>query len=1041
MYGVIRLLKMLSLVRDVVIAAAPRPPANARGVSRSRPVHTLLLAVTLQAAAGMPAEARQRPASADVIGVVRDQLNAVLSEATVSATNVDTKIVRTVSTDAGGRYTLAALPPGTYDVSAAHAGFTTQVFQAVTVPLGMVLELEFVLGLAAITQQVDVVADMPSVDAQGTAVAPVVTQHQITNLPINRRNFVDFAVLTPGVHRDYTPQTGGAAATSGLTFLGQRARSNNITVDGLDNNDIVVGSVRATFSQEAVREFQVLAHTFSAEFGKASGGVLNIVTRSGGNAHVGNAFYFYRGDALNARNYFEKWNAAGQSITRDKAPFQQQQFGGTLGGPVRRNRTFYFVSLERLKIDTNNFVNIDDRNQVLLFGQPIGTTADILRSAGFPLETGNVPYEVKSTQALGKIDHQLGSNNSLTVRVNWADDLDENIEPWGGLTARSGGALLDSTDFMVAATHTIVPSSRIINELRGQVAQRSQDVFSLDPTCMGPCDRVDRGGPGIEVIGFATAGRHRFTPQPRENLRYQLLNTTTYVAGNYQLKFGGDYNYINHSRQSLPLHFGGRYIFSPLPAVPGVLPAPLSAIQAFALGLPAAYVQGFGIPDGPLGYSDLSLFMQHDWRPRDNTTVKLGLRYQVQFWPNVVTDIPGFGEHTLDSDYSNLAPRLAIAWHPRNRRDLRVHAAYGIYFDSNLTSYPGINEILDGESGVRTLVLPFPFSQTGWQAPGHKLPESAFGASPSVVFAVGPGTVTPYAHHTAAGVTHDFANHTALSATFVHVRGFDHIASLEFNPYLPELGPFRRPLDVADPATGMKIPGSSTSVLQSTSWGQTWYTGLTLAASRRFHDDFQLLASYTVGTAEDNSSDYTSAFLPENSGKGRNPTDPAGLPLEFDPESERGASLQHRQHQLVLSGTYLFPAEIQVAGIVRVGSGRPYNILAGVDLNQDGDGGGPPPDRARRDISNPASSVPRNLGRLPIQSSVDLRVTRRFNVGSRLRVDAMFEVFNLLNRANFSEINNIFGVGSYPSEPLPTYGQFEQAGPPRQVQLGVKLNF
>jgi hypothetical protein len=230
-------------------------------------------------------------------------------------------------------------------------------------------------------------------------------------------------------------------------------------------------------------------------------------------------------------------------------------------------------------------------------------------------------------------------------------------------------------------------------------------------------------------------------------------------------------------------------------------------------------------------------------------------------------------------------------------------------------------------------------------------------------------------------------------------------------------------------------------VLQYTSFGETWYRGLTVAVTKRFSDRWQLLSSYTLSEAEDNSTDFQSAFIPENNGQGRDPNDVDGLPINFDPEDERGPSLQDQRHRFVLSGLYVFPYEVQVSSILTVGSGRPFNILAGADLNGDGDGGAQSPDRARTNPADASTSVMRNLGNLPTQATVDLRVSRRFPLGARASVEGMFEVFNLFNRNNFIEVNNIFGTGPYPTSPVPTFGQFTQAGAPRQIQLAFKFVF
>ena len=206
------------------------------------------------------------------------------------------------------------------------------------------------------------------------------------------------------------------------------------------------------------------------------------------------------------------------------------------------------------------------------------------------------------------------------------------------------------------------------------------------------------------------------------------------------------------------------------------------------------------------------------------------------------------------------------------------------------------------------------------------------------------------------------------------------------------------------------------------------------------------MVSYTLSEAEDNSTDFQSAFIPQQNGRGRDPNNVDGLPVGFDPLSERGPSSQDQRHRFVASGVYTAPGNVQLSSIITIGSGRPYTILAGADLNGDGNGGAFPPDRARRDLTSEASSVGRNSGVMPRQAVVDLRVSRRFRMGSRASVDGIFEVFNLFNRTNFIETNNlspafIWGTGAYPTTPLPAFGHFTQAGPPRQVQLAVKVGF
>ena len=987
----------------------------------------LLVGVLLPAAA----TAQARLTGADVQGTVKDESGAVLPGVTVTATNLETGLVRTSVTAGGGGYVIPALPPGPYKISAELQGFATATRQGVVLVLGQLATADFGLKVAGGHEEITITAEGAVVDPSHTSVSTVVGQQQIESLPINGRNFISFSVITPGVTTDRTPQQ-GASATSGLSFAGQRARSNNIMVDGLDNNDLVVGSVRATFSQEAVREFQVLTNSYSAEFGKASGGIVNIVTKSGTNDFHGNAFFYYRDKGLNAKDRFEKFDVFGTPIKRDKSPFSQNQWGGTLGGPIRKDRTFFFLSAERVDISANNFVNIDP------------AAASVLNAAGFPVALGNVPYDFRSTELLAKLDHQWTPNHNFALRANFADTTNENIEPFGGLTARSRGAVQLRKDWAIAASQTDILSPRWVNEARVQFAHQKQDINSLDPNCGGPCLTDAQGGPTLEVTGVANVGRQRFTPQPRTNDRFQLTETISFFGGGHSAKAGIDFNYIDYKDQSLPLSFGGRFIFTSLPAIPGLLPVPISAIQAVALGLPAAYVQGYGNPRTAYGYKDVSLFIQDDWRITRKLTLKPGLRYQRQFWANIHYAVSNVGGTTLAYDFpqdkNDLAPRIALAWDPKGDGKTSIHGAYGIFYDNQITGLAGITEGIDGRSHVRTLVLTFPSSVAAWRAPGHKLPEPA-AAYPSLVISIDPALQTPYAHQAAIGFDRALGKDISFSANAVYVRGKHQVGSIDYNPTIPSLGAGRRPDDVGGRA------GTSASVLQYTSFGETWYRGLTVSLNKRFTQGSQVLVSYTLSKAEDTSTDFQGAAVVQDQGLGRNPADPFGLPIGFNPLADKGPATHDQRHRFVLSGVARLPLDLQLSTIVTAASGRPYTPLAGADLNGDGNGGGAPPDRARTNPADGATSVGRNSETMKGQFIVDARLSRRFKLGSKLALEGIVEAFNLLDRTNYSEINNIFGRGVFPTSPQKdaqgrvTYGLYEQALSPRQIQLALKMSF
>ena len=817
------------------------------------------------------------------------------------------------------------------------------------------------------------------------------------------------------------------AETSGLSFVGQRSRDNNLLVDGLDNNDRILGSALASLSQEAVREFQVLTTAYSAEFGNAVGGVVNIVTKSGTNRRKGELFLFHRNEHLNAKDYFERFDPFGDAIDRDKAPYRHYQWGGTVGGPIRPDRMFYFLALERLEVEASNFVNID------------ANAAAMLEAGGFPVALGKVPYDLKTTQAIGKLSHHWSAGalpdavGPLLHGDQW--QLPQLRRPHGGEPWRHAGP----GRLGPVGDRQHVWGTSWVNEARGQVARHDQQTLALDPRCGGPCTTESEGGPEVVIPGIATLGRNIYEPTVRDNWRLQISDLVSHASGSHMVKAGASFTYLDQ-RARTPLEFGGSFTFAPLPAIPGVLPVPVTALEAFALGLPALHVRGFGNSAGPFTYQELTAFVQDDWRLTSRLTLKAGLRYQVQIWPATETTIPSVGGTSLrypfPQDRNNLAPRLGMSFNLDRTGRSSIDAAYGIFHGSQLATILGSQIVFDGSpDGVRLLVAPFPASVAAWQTPGHLIAEPTV-PFPSSLVTVAPGMQSPFAHQASIGWNRQIGERVRLSASLVSVVAEHQIGSVNYNPIVPALGPGRRPNDIAG------IAGSSAEVFQFTDFGRSHYRGLLLSLRGRPRGASDFMASYTLSNAEDNSSVYIGQV--ESNGAGRNPDDLHGLPLDFDPESERGPADSDQRHRLVLSGSHDAPGGFQVAAIVTAASGRPFTPLAGADLNGDGLLFA---DRARTDVLDPAASVARNSERLGSEFRIDLRIAKRFALSRSAAIDLLVDFFNLFNRTGFTEVNNVFGPRPFPQEPAHdtagrvTYGRHEKAAPPRQVQLGLRLNF
>lgn len=982
----------------------------------------VLLALTSLTLAAPCGWSQVRLTGGDLEGVVTDPSGAVLVGVAVTASEVDINLTREDVSGPDGRYRIPALPPGTYRLTAALDGFVTGVTEPVLLHVGQLADVSFELALAPVEAFLTVEA--PVVSPFRTAVALVVGQRQIADLPINGRRFVGFAALSPGVVPAASTEAG--ADTSGLSFAGGRPVSNNLLVDGLDNNDRILGGANTSFSQEAVREFQVLTTSYPAEFGNATGGVLNIVTRSGTNERRGSTFGYFRDDALNARNYFERVDAFGEPVMRAKAPFTQAQWGGTLGLPLRRDRTFFFAAAERATTDASNFVTIAP------------DVAASLTAAGFPVQIGDVPYAFVLTQLSGKVDHYWTPTRILTVRLHGSDLTNENYRPFGGLVARSHAAAQYRADWGVSASQTDVFANRWVNEARVQYSAQRQRTLALDPTCGARCTAPMLGGPAVTLLGAATVGQSPNEPTDRLNRAVQMKNTVTRSGDRHTVKAGIDYTFIDQEAL-LSYTFGGAYVFAALPSIPGLLPAPVTALEAFQLGLPAYYTQGYGDGTSPFRYQEVAAFLQDDWRLGSRVTVKGGLRYQQQMFPDrrfTVSSVAGTSlTYPFPLGGPHVSPRIAAAYDPAGDGRTSVHAAYGLFFGNQLTAMYGVTDVFTRPDGTRLHLFPFPSSLGGWREPDRRLSDT--GASlPRVTITIGPEARTPRVHQASVGVSRALTDDVVLTADAVYGRGFHQLGALEYNPLVPALGPGRRPNDIGG------VPGTSTNVAQFTDFGESWYTGLLISLRKRLSSRHAFGVAYTWSRAEDNVSLYTG--LVNEPGKGRDPSNLTGLPVDFDPAAERGRSANEQPHRLVVEGSWEAFGGIQVATVTTVTSGRVFTPLAGADLNGDGL---PQADRARTNPLAAQTAVGRNSERMPYQAIVDIRLSRPLAVSRRVRATPMIEVFNLFNRTNYSAVNEVFGSGAYPSSPARdaagrvTYGTFQQALPARQVQLALRMAF
>jgi hypothetical protein len=1063
-----------------------------------RTLKSALLPVTCLLLLVCPARAQSQATTADLLGTVRDQTQAVMPGATVTAVSTETGLERSALSDDSGNYRILLLPPGTYEVKAEMPGFATKVTQGIRLTVGQYAQLNIQLDISPTETEVFVSSNAQIVESEKTVQASTIEQSQIENLPINGRNYLEFILLTPGTTDANTLVNFSAPQTpaSGLSFGGQDLRSNNLTIDGADNMDAVSGGVRATLSQEAIQEFQVTRNSYAAEFGRARGGVVNIVSKSGTNNFHGNAFFYFRNNSLDARNTFSKI---------DDPPFSRYQFGGTLGGPIVKDKTFFFTSFERLDREESNFVTFLDDPSIF---QPTGSQLDLfgfLGSTGIPplqlmsaafinpqfgvlytnentfpdtverfeAESGIFPFQADQTTFSFKLDHQFAENNNFFARVNYTDSFDEGAK-FGALQGVSNGLAFAIDDFSLVLSDTQIFSPTTLNDFRFQYSQREFEALTNDPV-----------GPELIIGGVAQFGREFFNPTGYNQDLFQFTNNATFIRGNHTLKAGVDLNTMKLAGFA-KVFLGGQFSFGEAISlalimdsalgpgtaenliqllatppgngglgrpdlIPNVL-EPITSTQSFNFGLPITYFQGFGDPNIDINYTQLALFFQDHWKIRNNFTLDLGIRYDTDWRPetaNIISAEPPF-EFSMESinDRNNISPRLGFAWNPGGDQKMVIRGGYGIFYQSVFQATAFVSQVLAGQ--IEQVFLPLTglpgidatsatvygvYKSTGeLNEDTLELVGVAPGTTPSVILPSAGNIVTPWSQQVSFGIERQLASDWVLSADYILNRGTNLIRSRDINVR-----------QVGD--NEFELPGLDerfVQVNQIETSGSSTYHGLTVKLRKRFAQDFSLMAAYTLGKAVDDTTDFISQLQANN---------------QKDLRSEKSLSAFDQRQRFVISGVYQSPwsvsgsdgfvhnlfADWTFAPIITISSGRPFNLLLGYDLNGD----------THEETDRPVLAlegspiVGRNTGRGPAFSSVDIRLSRRVMFGEQTNFEFVFEAFNLFNNVNYSGINNVFGTtvlttgdvegsSDIPSnQPL----GFTSAFAPRQIQFGFRFNF
>jgi hypothetical protein len=931
-------------------------------------------------------------------GTVTDSSGAIIPNAKVTLRNALTNQSRSLETNNQVFFRAEQLAVGTYDVRVEQAGFAPYQHAAVQVSLGQTVYLDIVLGPASESASVVVSAQPSVMDTSQTSVVSSIDQERIEELPVRNRNYLDFVLLSPGVSTAPAASSSVGAAPlsgSGFTFGGLRTRSNNISIDGLDNNDEFTGSSRTELSPEIVQEFQVVNNGLSAESGGASGGSINVITRSGTNSIHGDAFLFVQDGALNARDPFE--------TELGKPSFRRFRAGAALGGPIVKDRTFYYAAAEQEHNRGQAGSDIDPAvvssiNTFLASGAFPGVTTRHLAAGFFPIARAE-------TEAAGKLDHQLTKNTALMLRYVFTNNKESGdaFNNSGLIDASARGSSFTS-DNALSASLTSVLGSHAVSDFRFQVATR-RAVFRTN----------ERFGPEIDIAGLVTFGRPYGANSARRENHYQAGYTYTRTLGKHLWKVGGTVNRVR-LRADVPDGFGGVYLFN--------------SLADFLSGQPDQFRQAFGNPNVDFPVTTFGGFIQDHWSLSRQLTIDFGMRYDFERLP------AGFNQDT-----NNVSPRIGLAWSPSSKWVFR--AGYGIFFDryvlANLTRAIEKNGSLAFEQVADANASASIFALAG----GGPLSAPAPAIAPSI-FRPDPRMATPYSQQGSAGAEYLLAKSLTIRGDYLFVHGLKLPRTININLLPPVVLTPANALNLGFPnpmpqqigrevfAPGRANPQFDDIYQIQHSAGST-YNGGSLTLSRRMNAELEFSASYTLSKTFDNASDYD-----------EQPQNPFAL------RAENAVSRQHQQQRFVFNALWDLPigdeddkggkpeentgwltqtfSHIEMAPILTLESGRPVDPLTGLDSN--------------RNHPFPLSARPLALGRdslnTPALFTMDLRVLKYFPFGEAKRLDVVAEVFNLFNSANVSQINSVFGSGL---TAIPGYKQPIMGTGARQIQFSLDFEF
>jgi hypothetical protein len=913
---------------------------------------------------------------ASVSGRVTDPTGAVIEGAQVSARQTETNLTSTATTNHEGRFRFPYLKLGPYEITVRQQGFT-DVTRAVTLTVGSAFELPVTLTVGATQTNVVVTGEALVLEGARSQIAGTVPQAEVKNLPLNGRNFLDVALLIPGVSPTNTASNQLFAETSavpgqGISVGSQRNFSNSFIVDGLSANDDAAGLSGIFYGLDVVHEFQVVTSGGQAEFGRAMGGYLNVVTKSGTNTMHGDLYGYFRNQRFNASN----------AISHSVLPLTQAQYGASLGGPILRDRTFYFANFEQRELNQSGLITIAPASV-----DAINARLSAVGYKGPLISTGLYPNPVHNTNFLAKADHQFNRKDQFSVRYSLYDVHSPNSRGAGALNAASASAGLDNTDQTFSLSNIAAFSSRLVNETRAQFTHSNLQALPSDPI-----------GPAVSISGVASFGTLSGSPTKRINDLYEIADSISYQAGSHAIRAGVDFLY-NDDTITYPRSIRGSYSFS--------------SLATFLTGTynNSGFTQTFNNSVISQTNPNFGFYAQDEWKVGRRLTLNLGVRYDLQFLK------------TINTDTNNVSPRAGFAWSPFESRRTVVRGGFGLFYD-RVPLRALANALLSaGNTAEVANLSQLSISLSPTQAGAPVFPNilGSLTLPPGILFnfsTMNRNMQNAYSSQGSFEIEQQLGANATLSVGYQHLRGLHLIISVNQN--VPTCV-------AAGTNNGCRPNPNYGNNSQYSPLADSHYDGLHISFVQRPVRWGNYRISYAYSKALDNVGEFFFSSPIDN----------------FNIWQDYGRSDDDQRQRLVFNGTIHSPMGkansawekvshgFQFSTLLQYYSALPFNITAGSNTIQ-GTG-------ARPTVNG--AFISRNAGIGFDFFNVNARLSRLFPLTERLHMEAIAESFNTLNHVNGVSLTGAFGAGVYPTNPASNFRQITAVGDPRTLQLALRLSF